>query len=527
MRQPRSLQTEAYQKWGRGRGIDIWNMIVAAITGDLDTIKELTARDPNLLNCEKGYLTPLYFAARENQRQVVAFLIENGVNPAYEAGEDILTVVRDRGYTELTEYFEKQLSDRYQIVPGGEEMASLIRAFDGEAVRQAIEKDPALVHVADKRGNKPIHWASLTRQIDLIDFLLHKGANIDARRPDGARAIDLTNGDYFYRNWYRDLPPTGLQKHELVVGYLLARGAYCDISVAAKMGYYDRVKELLQQDPGSANRLPAHDGYYSGLPLRNAAGAGHVEVVKLLLAHGANPNQPEPGIAPDGAALHNAIGGKHWAIVKLLLEHGADPNGHVESSGNCIWRARHAGAPQEVIDLIASYGGAPSLELVCYDRNVPLMATLLRFNPSMEITEDDLGYALGHRQFIELILRYQPGVLKDIAWNGDAEPEQVRWLITNGLDVTVPDWLGATMLHHVAGRGNVGVAEVCLEAGADINAIDSNYSSTPLGWAARQGKKEMVEWLLTRGADPNLPADETWARPSEWARRRGHAFSNL
>jgi ankyrin repeat protein len=522
MRQPRSLQTEEYQKWGRGRGVDIWNMITASISGDLDTIKKLVAADPNLLTCEKGYLTPLYFASRENQRHVVEFLIANGVNPAFEAGDDILTVVRDRGHTELTDFFEKLLKARYQIMPGGEEMAALIRAFDGVGVKQAIEANPSLVHVADKRGNKPIHWASLTRQIDLIDFLLTKSADIDAMRPDGARPIDLTNGDYFYRNWYRDLPATGLQSHALVVGYLLARGAYCDISVAAKMGYYDRVKQLLEENPGLANQLPAHNGYYSGYPLRNAAGAGHLEIVKLLLQYGANPNMPEPGMAPDGSALHNAIGSKRWAIVKLLLEHGANPNGHVESSGNCIWMAKHVGAPQEVIDLIASYGGAPGLELITYDGNVSLMATLLRVNPKMEIPEEALGDALRHRQLMELILRYHPDILTDFAWNGDTDPEHLRWLIKKGLDPKTPDWMGATMLHHVAARSNISVAEVCLEAGADINAIESNYSSTPLGWAARQGKTEMVKWLLEHGADPGLPADESWARPLQWAKRRGH-----
>jgi ankyrin repeat protein len=522
MRQPKSLQTEAYNKWGRGRGIDIWNMICASITGDLDTIKKLVARDPQLVNCEKGYLTPLYFAARENQKHVVEFLLANGVGAAFEAGDDILTIVRDRGYTELTDFFEKQLRDRYQIMPGGEEIAALIRAFDKNAVRQSIEENPALVHVADKRGNKPIHWASLTRQIDLIDFLLNKGADIDARRPDGARAIDLTNGDYHYRNWYRDLPATGLQSHALVVGYLLARGAYCDISVAAKMGYYDRVKQLLEENPGLANEVPEHNGYYSGYPLRNAAAAGHMEIVKLLLQYGANPNTPEPGMAPDGSALHNAIGGKRWAIVKLLLEHGANPNGHVESSGNCIWRAKHVGAPQEVIDLIASYGGAPGLELITYDGDVSVMATLLRVNPQMEIPEDALGDALEHRLLMELILRYQPRILEGFSWGGNGDPDNARWLIKNGLDVKQPDWMGATMLHHVAGRGDIKMAEVCLEAGADINTVETNYSSTPLGWAARTGKTEMVKWLVEKGADSNLPADESWARPLEWAKRRGH-----
>jgi len=49
----------------------------------------------------------------------------------------------------------------------------------------------------------------------------------------------------------------------------------------------------------------------------------------------------------------------------------------------------------------------------------------------------------------------------------------------------------------------------------------AEWASTPLGWAARHGQKEMVRWLVARGADVSAPADRPWARPIEWARRGG------
>jgi hypothetical protein len=228
-------------------------------------------------------------------------------NPVYEAGESLVSIAKDRGYIELSDYLESVLKERFHITTDSQDIVTAIKAFDFHLVKDLIEKRPELVHAADERGNQPIHWAVLTRQLDLIDYLLDYGADINAVRPDGAKPIDLTNGDYHYRSWYRDLPPNGLRKHDVVIGYLMAKGAYCDISVAAKIGYYDRVKELLDKDPGLVNRLPSHVGYYSGLPLRCAASAGHLEIVKLLLQRGANPNEPEPGIAPQGGALHAAI----------------------------------------------------------------------------------------------------------------------------------------------------------------------------------------------------------------------------
>jgi len=522
MIQPESLKSGEFQPWSRGRGVDVWAMLCTAITGDLETIKTLVARDPNLVECEYEYFKPIRFAVRENQRAVVDLLLEKGADPAYEAGDSLLTIARDRGYAELVAFFESKLKERYRIVPEAAAVVASIKACDVSQVRALLEKQPELLHAADERGNQPIHWAVMTRQIDLIDYLLERGADINALRPDGIRPLHLTNGDYHYRGW-RDVPSTALQKHEVLIGYLLARGADYDISTATKVGDLGRVRELLDQNPALANQVPAYS-YYTGLPLRNAAGAGHLEVVKLLLERGANPNEPEPGIAPHGGALHSAIGGKHYEIVKLLLEHGANPNAEVESSGNCLSMAKWSGAPKEIVDLIASHGGVRTVDLVCHDSDVETLAQMLHANPQLSV-----GERLDNPPIMELILRYQPDILKrtpdPTAWwsfGTPKNPEFARWLMKRGLDPDRRNWLGITLLHRCAAKGDIEMAQVCLDFGADINATETEWSSTPLGWAAREGKKEMVEWLLRKGAKANLPEDEPWALPLEWATRRGH-----
>ena len=45
----------------------------------------------------------------------------------------------------------------------------------------------------------------MTRQLDFIDELLSRGADINAARFDGAHPIQLANGDYYFRGW-RDVP---------------------------------------------------------------------------------------------------------------------------------------------------------------------------------------------------------------------------------------------------------------------------------------------------------------------------------
>lgn len=495
MRQPEVLKSDEYQPWCRGRGKDVWAMLTASIIGDLETVKPLAASDPSLLTCVFEYHTPLYFAVRENQRTVVDFLLQNGVDPGRWEGDNLLQITRDRGYHELTALFEKRFKEQYNIEPGGIVIADLIKAFDKEGVKKLLKEQPHLLHAGDKRGNQPIHWAALTRQLDLIDYFLEAGADINARRMDGTRPIALTFGDYYYRGWYRDLPPQGLKRHDVVTGYLMARGAYCDISIAAKIGYYERVRDLLDEDPGLANRLPDYDGSYTGLPLRCASGAGHIEIVKLLLDRGANPNEPEPGIAPFGASLHAAIGSRHYEIVKLLLAHGADANGQVESSGNCYWRAKHTNAPEEICKLIAGHGGAKTLDMIFYDDDVETFAAILRAHPQLDL-KDDMPY---YRGCMELALKYQPDVIKRAVLSTD-DAAFARWLVEKGIDVNRGNWVDRKPLHRYAETGNIELAEICLNAGADINAIDTEYSATPLGWAKRKGQTAMVEWLLSKGA---------------------------
>jgi ankyrin repeat protein len=495
-------------------------MLQAAANGDTEKVRSMAARRQGLAHAEFEYRTPLRFAVMENRIETARLLLDLGADPTYDSyGDSLLTMARDRDYPEMESLLAATLREKWGIVPEGDEIARIIRDRDIAQLTARLNTRPDLLEAADQRGNKPIHSAVMTRQVPMIDALLERGADINARRPDGARPIELTHGDYWYRGW-RDLPPTAIQQHWMLVGYLLARGAEYDISTAAKLGDLDRIRTLIDDDLDLVNRLPAYCAYYSGLPLKSAARAGNLEAVKLLLERGADPNGAEPNAA-DGGALYDAVMGRHLEIVRLLLEHGARPNAMVESSGSCIWAARDH---PELFNLLSSYGGAMTLELACYDGNLPHVATMLLANPSLPISEEAIHYAAenGHQAVLELLLRYQPEVLASARLGNVGTPELARWVLEHGTDVNRTSWLGIAPLHRFAGQGRTDLAAVCLEFGANIDVVDDEFRSTPLGWAARAGQVEAVRWLLERGANPRLPAEWPWARPVEWARRRGH-----
>jgi ankyrin repeat protein len=62
---------------------------------------------------------------------------------------------------------------------------------------------------------------------------------------------------------------------------------------------------------------------------------------------------------------------------------------------------------------------------------------------------------------------------------------------------------GSTPLHGAAWKGHVAVAELLLEAGADVNARSRNehYGDTPLHAAAHGNQRAVAELLIARGAD--------------------------
>eukprot|EP01132_Coremiostelium_polycephalum_P004808 gene4808-5994_t len=79
--------------------------------------------------------------------------------------------------------------------------------------------------------------------------------------------------------------------------------------------------------------------------------------------------------------------------------------------------------------------------------------------------------------------------------------EQVKEMIDSGnFKLDEIDFGGLQPLHFTSRMGNVRMAELLLNVGADINA-ENNYGSTPLHEAVRRGEVDMVKFLIERKAD--------------------------
>jgi cytochrome c len=99
-------------------------------------------------------------------------------------------------------------------------------------------------------------------------------------------------------------------------------------------------------------------------PLVAASATNHVEVVKILIAAGADPNQSCRAGSPLDLAANNgyvdAMNALKWdpAIVKMLLEGGADAHARDPSGSSLIAMATDTGRYRSPIEQLLIAAGA-------------------------------------------------------------------------------------------------------------------------------------------------------------------------
>jgi ankyrin repeat protein len=140
-----------------------------------------------------------------------------------------------------------------------------------------------------------------------------------------------------------------------VAAALVEMGAPVDIFEASALGLADRVAALVKDDPARASAYAA-DGFY---PLGLAAFFGQLEVVRLLIAEGAdvratarNPFKVQP--------VHAAAASRNLDILRAVLEAGADPNIPQQQGFVPLHEAASSGN-REMAELLVRHGANPRL----------------------------------------------------------------------------------------------------------------------------------------------------------------------
>ncbi|SFL69406.1 ankyrin repeat domain-containing protein [Geodermatophilus ruber] len=233
-------------------------------------------------------------------------------------------------------------------------LGRLISEGDGDAVRTAIDDSPRLlsttVEHAGQDGWTPLHLAVAEGQTEIVQLLVKAGADLGARTEHDRTPLHIA-----------------LQFAPHLVVVLLELGAQVDAPSAA---YLDDVEQLTAEldrgaplaDPvtgvdlltwaaaggasSAARTLLDRGADADGGALHAAAAHGQLELLRLLLAAGADVNQREPdtGRSPLHAAVSAGGGGDAPEVVRALLDAGADVNATTADGASALDISRVAAA---------------------------------------------------------------------------------------------------------------------------------------------------------------------------------------
>ncbi|KAJ6555637.1 hypothetical protein DFH09DRAFT_1318046 [Mycena vulgaris] len=83
------------------------------------------------------------------------------------------------------------------------------------------------------------------------------------------------------------------------------------------------------------------------------------------------------------------------------------------------------------------------------------------------------------------------------------EIEIARLLLENGADVNATDGKYGNALQSASINGHIGIVRLLVEKGADLNAPDGTFGNALQAASSRRGNRETVQFLLDNGADMN------------------------
>lgn len=262
---------------------------------------------------------------------------------------------------------------------------------------------------------------------------------------------------------------------------------------AIERGDTSRVKAILDSNPGSIPKL-LHDGDYERKqPLHIAIQRRDRPTVELLLSYKIQDDFYGDIInscpRDDQTPLHYAVIAGDAEIVELLLHRGAAINAEDNQQKTALAYAQESGN-KEIIKLLVEHGGA----MVDYE-NQAIKA--IRKHDRKHVEELIRQKSVEPKANHSLLLRIA-------AKEGDVEIAKL--LLDKGAEINPTNGVGLdTALHEAANFGQVEMIRFLITKGANPNA-KNKWNIEPLGWAVAQGKTEAVKVLLELGANPNTPA---------------------
>ena len=350
---------------------------------------------------------------------------------------------------------------------------------DVEQVRRLLQADPTTVHTRDPYlQSTPLHYAAHRGYLEIVQLLLTAGADVTAREGvsdttslhwaaegghlEVARLLIEHGADVNAIDGWHNLGPVGWAiaieagncqgeaARREVAEFLLTKGAQLDIFSAIAWGKPDAVRALVTADRAVLHqRLGVVDQHQQ--PLHFAVQHERPDMVALLLGAGAD--------------VHATTA---WGLTPFCLA--------------LTQRQEH------VMELLRARDGDGDLSAAIVLNQLDRAKALIDADATL------VGPAGPYRRLLHFTV--QQGLA-----------EGASLLLRSGADSNIPaEYLHREIictlspLHVAAWHGHLEVARILLDHGADLQARDAQYESTPFIWAKWHHQEAVAALLKQRGA---------------------------
>jgi ankyrin repeat protein len=518
-------------------------------------IKYLVENNANI-NAQTNYkTTPLHIAALKEKIEIAEYLVQKGaeINSQDDEGATPLYLAAKGGFTESCRLLIKSkanlniknvegISPFYKAVKEGH--LGVIQVLDELRINlQSLNKYKAsLLFTAAQEGHLHIARYLLKGNIPFKNLI-----NEDERTP---LTVAVGYGHLELVEFFIDQGFNNLSKHPLVssplrvavinrqieiVDALIKKYKFNPNSIdkfiyttllseAMDYEYIEIAKILLEN--GANPDLPNND---NSTALHKAASQGNIDAINLLLMHKASVDvRGNKGYTP----MQEAAKRWHCQAIKILIEYGADPLIKDEEENTALHlvlleeiryiRKENSYTRQEkklkVINMLVKYGVDPKvgnkenitlLHLAAKSLHYDIVKVLIMDYGLDPKTQDEKGNSSLH--WLAGYKGYKsksPHREQSSYEQNEIEERQIQLsiaglLIEYGGNPNAQTIEGWTSLHIAAGKGNLTLLKYFVAKGGDIKVQPMN-GITILHIALYARELETINYLIGQGADLNL-----------------------